>query len=51
MGREGVEEALAHAKKAAPDGVILHCYGWATLEEITAAGDWIRSQRWPIAIQ
>jgi hypothetical protein len=47
MGRDGVEEALTHAREARPDGVILHCYGWATMEEIAAAGDWIRSHGWP----
>ncbi len=44
MGRSGVHEALEHALAACPDGVILHCYGWAEWEELQAAGDWLRER-------
>lgn len=44
MGRAGVREALDHALMARPDGVFLHCYGWSTLEELQAAGDWLRER-------
>jgi hypothetical protein len=42
VGPTGVREALDSALKARPDGVFLHCYGWSTLEELHAAGDWLR---------
>ncbi len=44
MGRPGVREALEYAIAAKPRGVILHCYGWATREELAAAGDWLRER-------
>lgn len=44
MGRAGVREALEYAIAAKPRGVILHCYGWATREELAAAGDWLRER-------
>jgi hypothetical protein len=42
MGPAGVRDALDHALAASPDGVILHCYGWSTRDELQAAGDWLR---------
>lgn len=42
MGRDGVHEALEHALRARPDGVFLYGYGWATFEEMAAAGEWLR---------
>ncbi len=45
VGVDGVRSALEHALLAKPDGVVLHCYGWATSDEIRAAGDWIKNQR------
>lgn len=44
VGRAGVGEALECAIAAKPRGVILHCYGWATYEELAAAGDWLRER-------
>lgn len=44
VGRKGVHEALESAIAAGPDGVILHCFGWATREELKAAGDWLRQR-------
>lgn len=44
VGSEGVRSALDHALAARPDGYIFYCYGWATLEELTAAGDWLREK-------
>lgn len=42
LGREGVYDALKHALAAQPNGVFLHCYGWATTDELQAAGEWLR---------
>ena len=42
LGPEGVESALEHASRVETDGIILFCYGWATREELAAAGDWLR---------
>ncbi len=36
VGEDGVRSALEHALMAEPDGVVLHCYGWATSDEISA---------------
>ncbi len=41
-GPEGVRVALEHAAAAKPDGVWMHSYSWATMEELAAAGDWLR---------
>jgi hypothetical protein len=42
MGPDGVREALEHAALAHPDGVFFHCHGWATLDELEAAGNWLK---------
>lgn len=42
MGPDGVREALEHAALAGPDGVFFHCHGWATIDELEAAGTWLR---------
>jgi hypothetical protein len=42
MGPDGVREALSHAAQARPDGIFFHCHGWATLDELEAAGTWLR---------
>lgn len=44
VGPEGVRSALDHALAAEPGGFVLHCYSWATPEEIDAAGRWFRHQ-------
>jgi hypothetical protein len=44
VGEDGVRSALEHALKAEPSGVVLHCYGWATSDEISAAGQWFKDQ-------
>lgn len=44
VGADGVHSALEHALLAEPDGVVLHCYGWATSDEIRAAGEWIKDR-------
>jgi hypothetical protein len=41
-GPEGVREALARAAAAEPNGVWMLCYSWATMDELAAAGDWLR---------
>jgi hypothetical protein len=41
-GPDGVRVALEHAAKAEPNGVWMHCYSWATMDELAAAGDWLR---------
>lgn len=41
-GPDGVRETLAHAAAAEPDGVWMHCYAWATMDELEAAGEWLR---------
>ena len=45
VGADGVRSALEHALLANPDGVVLHCYGWATDDEIRAAGEWIKDRK------
>lgn len=44
VGEDGVRSALEHALMAEPSGVVLHCYGWATSDEISAAGQWFKDQ-------
>lgn len=44
VGKDGVCSALEHAHKAETDGVIIHCYGWATSDEISAAGQWFKDR-------
>jgi hypothetical protein len=44
VGKDGVRSALEHALKAEPSGVVLHCYGWATSDEISAAGQWFKDR-------
>ncbi|UCB45545.1 MAG: hypothetical protein JSV25_15265 [Spirochaetota bacterium] len=44
VGKDGVYSALEHAFMAEPHGVILHCFGWATSEEISAAGQWFKDR-------
>lgn len=44
VGKDGVRSALEHAHKAETDGVIIHCYGWATSDEISAAGQWFKDR-------
>lgn len=39
-GPADVRRGLEHAAEAQCDGVIFHCHGWATLEELAAAGVW-----------
>jgi hypothetical protein len=41
-GPDGVREALTHAAAAEPNGVWMHSYSWATMDELAAAGDWLR---------
>jgi hypothetical protein len=42
VGVDGVRDALESAAKAEPDGIWMHCYGWATMDELAAAGEWLR---------
>jgi hypothetical protein len=44
VGKDGVQSALEHARMAEPNGVVLHCYGWATSDEISAAGQWFKDR-------
>jgi hypothetical protein len=44
VGVDGVHSALDHAYNAQPSGVVLHCYGWATSDEIKAAGQWFNDR-------
>jgi hypothetical protein len=44
VGEDGVRSALDHARMAEPDGVVLHCFGWATSDEMSAAGRWFKEQ-------
>jgi hypothetical protein len=41
-GPDIVREALTRAAAAKPNGVWMHCFSWATMDEIAAAGDWLR---------
>lgn len=45
VGPSGVRTALEHARLADPDGFIFYCYGWASVEELAAAGEWLRERR------
>jgi hypothetical protein len=45
VDEDAVRESLEHAWKAGPDGVIFHCHGWARLQDLAAAGEWIRARR------
>jgi hypothetical protein len=42
IGPAGVREILAHAAAAEPDGIWMHNYAWATMDELAAAGKWLR---------
>ena len=44
VGKDGVHSALDHARMAEPNGVVIHCYGWATSDEISAAGQWFKDR-------
>lgn len=40
VGPEGVRESLDAARRAHPAGYIMYAYGWASHEELSAAGEW-----------
>jgi len=44
VGKDGVRSALEYACRAEPNGVVIHCYGWATSDEISAAGQWFKDR-------
>ena len=44
VGPNGVRAAVEHAALARPDGFIFFCYGWATADELVAAGDAVRAE-------
>jgi hypothetical protein len=43
VGPEGVRAAVEQAALAQPDGFMFFCYGWATADELAAAGDAVRA--------
>lgn len=40
VGTEGVRESLGAVRRAHPAGYIMYAYGWASREELSAAGEW-----------
>ncbi len=46
VGAQGVREALDAARAAQPAGYMLYAYGWASEDELRAAGEW-RERREP----
>jgi len=49
LGPGGAQTAVDHARRADPDGIFFHCFGWATWDELAEAGAAARATALPPA--